>query len=128
MHRHFHSKYFFCLIKQPFIASTIIQRMYHERASRAVATYEADEANASGNFSASNLPRVNFSPQICLNLASGQIFASHLPQFCLGCFFASQDTSVFFSIHKLFWVFDSLCWLMMCLRVSYKNMHFFVQV
>ena len=54
---------------------------------RAVATYEADEANASGNFSASNLPRVNFSPQICLNLASGKIFASHLPQFCLGCFF-----------------------------------------
>ena len=55
--------------------------------SRAVATYEADEANASGNFSASNLPRVNFSPQICLNLASGKLFASHLPQSCLGCFF-----------------------------------------
>ena len=54
---------------------------------RAVATYEADEANASGNFSASNLPRVNFSPQICLNLALGNFFDSYLPQYCLGCFF-----------------------------------------
>ena len=51
----------------------------NEGQARAVATYEADEANASGTFFASKLPRVKFSPQICLNHASVIFPASFFP-------------------------------------------------
>ena len=74
--------------------------------SRAVATYEADEANASGNFFASKLPRVIFAPQICLNLASGKFFASNfatvllqlifLPQACLIKCLGNLNALIFF--------------------------------
>ena len=62
---------------------------------RAVATYEADEANSSGNFFASNLPRVKFSPQICLSLASGKFS----PQICLN--HASVVFSTSYLPHKM---------------------------
>ena len=61
-----------------------------------VATYEA-EVNASGNFSASNLPRVNFRLKFASNLPR----VKFSPRICLN--FAS-----------VVWVFASLCWLMVC--------------
>ena len=97
------SRAIFSIRKPPFYSKSrkISKRYFIQYISRkiifckrsTVATYEADEANALDNCFASKLPWIFFSPQMCLNLASGNFSASNfatvlpqlifLPQACL---------------------------------------------